>query len=93
MHHRTAKTKAGAVHPAPVGPRTEAIVHEPIRIKELCAATGLSFVQLLKVLRTEHNIAANINMTLPAETAELGIPRAPFPAETADLGIPGAPFH
>lgn len=52
-------------------PITSATVNEPVRMKEFCAATGLSFVQLVKVLRNEHSIAANINMTLASDTAEL----------------------
>jgi translation initiation factor IF-2 len=46
-------------------------VHEPVRMKDFCAATGLNFMQCFKVLRDEHNILVNINMTLPNETAEL----------------------
>jgi translation initiation factor IF-2 len=56
-------------------------------MKELCSATGLSFVQLLKVLKDEHNLVANVNMTLATETAELlalhfGIDLTVVPART-----------
>ena len=40
-------------------------------MKEFCSETGLNFIQCLKVLRDEHEIVANVNMTLPPETAEL----------------------
>jgi translation initiation factor IF-2 len=49
----------------------QAKVHEPVRMKEFCSETGLNFVQCFKVLRDEHGILANINMTLPNETAQL----------------------
>ena len=70
-----------------VGPKTEATVHEPVLIKEFCSATGLSFMQLFKVLKDEHNILSNINMTLATETAELlalhfGIDLTVIPAKT-----------
>ncbi len=69
------------------GPKTEATVHEPIRMKEFCSETGLSFMPLFKVLRDEHNIMSNINMDLPVETAQLlalhfGIELTVVPAKT-----------
>ena len=53
------------------GPKTKATVNEPVRMKEFCSATGLNFIQCLKILRDEHDMVANVNMTLPTETAEL----------------------
>jgi translation initiation factor IF-2 len=50
---------------------TKARVHEPVRMKDFCSATGLNFMQCFKVLKDDHNILANINMTLSNETAEL----------------------
>ncbi|MFQ5591325.1 MAG: translation initiation factor IF-2 [Phycisphaerae bacterium] len=72
---------------AEAAPKTSAVVHEPVRMKEFCSVTGLSFIQLFKVLKDEHGIVANINMTLPAETAELlalhfGIELTVVPART-----------
>lgn len=69
------------------GPKTEATVSEPIRMKDFCSATGLSFMQLFKILKDEHNVMGNINMTLPTETAELlalhfGIELTVVPAKT-----------
>lgn len=69
-------------------PKTQATVREPIRIKELCAATGLNFIQLFKVLRDEHGMMANVNMVLPAELAQLltmhfGIELEVVPARTS----------
>jgi translation initiation factor IF-2 len=72
---------------APAGPKTAATVHEPVRMKEFCSETGLNFMQCMKVLRTEHGITGNVNMTLPTETAELlamhfGIELTVVPART-----------
>lgn len=68
---RAAKTVPGQQPQAAAGPKTKATVHEPIRMKEFCAETGISFIQLLKVLRDDHGIVANINMVLPSDTAQL----------------------
>ncbi len=72
IHQRRAVQDAGGpgVRFA-AGPKTEATVHEPVHIKELCSATGLNFLQLFKVLKEEHNIVANVNMTLQSEVAQL----------------------
>jgi translation initiation factor IF-2 len=59
------------VHAVPAGPKTQAVVHEPVRMKEFCSATGLNFLQCLRVLRDEHGMLGNVNMTLAIETAEL----------------------
>lgn len=47
------------------------VVHEPIRIKEFCAETGINFMQLFRVLKNDHGILANINMNLQTDTAQL----------------------
>jgi translation initiation factor IF-2 len=78
---------AGGAPIAPAGPKTEATVHEPVPMKEFCSATGLSFMQLFKMLKDEHNLIPNINMTLTTETAELlalhfGIELTVIPAKT-----------
>jgi translation initiation factor IF-2 len=57
-------------------------------MKEFLAGTGLNFIQCYKVLKDEHNTVANVNMTLPPETAELlalhfGIELTVVPAQTA----------
>ncbi len=70
-HRRRAAPSSGGPAQTPAGPKTEATVNEPIRMKEFCSATGLNFIQLFRVLREEHDIVGNINMTLPIETAEL----------------------
>lgn len=69
-------------------PTTKAVVHEPVRIKEFCAETGINFMQLFKVLKNEHGILANINMNIQTETAILlalhyGIELEVIPAKTA----------
>lgn len=71
IHRRRAAQTQPGVQPTAVGPRTEAKVNEPVRMKEFCSATGLNFMQCFKVLREEHKVIANVNMTLPPETAEL----------------------
>ena len=85
IHRR--KSAQPAVPAGPTGPKSQAAVHEPIRMKEFCAETGLNFVQLFKVLKDEYNILANVNMLLPTETAQLlalhyGISLEVVPAKT-----------
>lgn len=87
IRRRVAQATQGPVHPAFAGPKTEATVHEPIRMKEFCSETGLNFVQLFKVLREDHDLVANINMVLPSDTAQLlalhfGIELVVVPAKT-----------
>ncbi len=71
IHRRRSTQTGGGGQQAAAGPRTEATVNEPVRMKEFCAATGLNFMQCFKVLKSEHDILANVNMSLPTETAEL----------------------
>ncbi len=88
LHRRRATQGVGGTAKlAPIGPKTHATVHEPIRMKEFCSETGLNFIQLFKVLRDEHEIVGNVNMTLPIETAQLlalgfGIELEVIPART-----------
>ena len=87
--HRRKASGPGSTQPAQqAAAKTKATVHEPIRIKELCAATGLNFIQLFKVLRDEHGTMANVNMVLPPELAQLltmhfGIELEVVPARTS----------
>ncbi len=71
IHRRRSTTGYDPTQAHDTGPKTKANVHEPIRMKEFCAETGLNFIQLFKVLRDEHGMMANINMIIPVETAEL----------------------
>ena len=85
--HRHRSTQGGPNQPTAVGPKTTATVHEPVRMKEFCGSTGVNFMQCIKVLRDEHNILANVNMTLPNDTAQLlalnfGIDLEVIPAKT-----------
>ncbi len=87
IHRRRESRASGGGHVSQAGPKTEATVHEPVMMKEFCSATGLSFIQLFKVLKDEQNVMANINMVLPADTAELlalhfGIDLTVIPAKT-----------
>ena len=84
---RRRSTTGGPSQQTLMGPKTEATVSEPVRMKEFCSVTGLNFMQLFKVLRDEHSIMANVNMTLPNETAQLlalhfGIELTVKPAKT-----------
>lgn len=88
MHRRRTQQGGGGGQVAPSGPKTEATVHEPVQLKEFCAETGLNFMQIFKVLKDEHNVLANVNMTIPNETAELlaihfGIELTVVPAKSA----------
>ncbi len=49
---------------------TEAVVTEPLILKDFCAATGLSMSQLTPYFVKELKIIPNINMMLDRETAE-----------------------
>lgn len=71
IHRRRGPTPSGPQPRQPSGPKTRAVVHEPVRLKEFCAETGLNFLQLLKVLRDEHGVLANVNMTLANDMAQL----------------------
>ncbi len=87
IHRRRATPGAPGAPAAPAGPKNKAVVHEPVRMKEFCAETGINFIQLFKVLRDEHSILSNVNMTLPSETAQLlalhfGIELEVVPAKT-----------
>lgn len=86
MFRRRTSGSAGAPAAAS-GPKTRAVVHEPIRMKEFCSETGLSFMQLFKMMRDEFKLVPNINMVLPADTAQLlalqfGIELEVVPAKT-----------
>ena len=87
VRRRTQQTGGGGLYRGVAGPITTAMVHDPVRTKDFCSETGLSFIQLFKVLKDEHGIIANINMTLPTETAQLlalhfGIDLKVVPART-----------
>ena len=89
FRRRAAQQQAtgGPLQARQLGPKTEATVREPVRMKEFCSETGLNFLQCLKVLREEHELVANVNMTLPSETAELlalhfGIELTVIPSKT-----------
>jgi len=89
IHRRkTSQSTGGTALQTPVGPKTRAVVHEPVRMKEFCSETGLNFVQLFKVLRDQFNVLGNVNMILPNDTAQLlalhyGIELEVVPARTA----------
>ncbi len=69
--HRRRSSAPGSSQTAVPADRTQATVHEPVRMKEFCSATGLNFIQLFKVLRDEFDTIGNVNMILPSDTAQL----------------------
>lgn len=72
IHHRRATHATSSARPrTEAGPKTHATINAPVRMKDFCATTGLNFLQLFRVLREEHNLVANVNMTLLTETAQL----------------------
>ena len=73
IHTRRAiESQAGAAQPTAIERRTKAAVREPVRIKDFCAAVGIAFIRLMRILQREHNMpVVNINTTLPTELAEL----------------------
>jgi len=88
IHRRRAVHTGGPAQKQLAGPKTQATVHEPVRIKEFCAETGVNFMQIFRVLKEEHNLIANVNMTIPSETAQIlalhfGIELSVVPRQTA----------
>lgn len=71
IHRRRSVQSGGGSGAIASGPKTSAMVNEPVRIKEFCAATGLNFMQIFKMLKDEHSILANVNMTIPTDVAQL----------------------
>jgi translation initiation factor IF-2 len=61
--------KAGPVAAAP--PKTDVTLQEPIVMKDFCFATGVPMGKIFPILKRDHNIIANINMTLDNDMAEL----------------------
>ncbi len=88
LHRRSTSRPEGHSGPVePAGPVTTATVNEPVRMKDFCSETGLSLAQLFKLMRDEHGLMANINMTLEIDTAQLlalhfGIELTVVPAKT-----------
>jgi translation initiation factor IF-2 len=87
IRRRVAQGSAPTAQPVSAGPKTVATVHEPVRMKEFCSETGSNFMQCFKVLRDEHQVVANVNMTLATELAELlalhfGIELTVIPSKT-----------
>ncbi len=78
--------RGGMAGPAPR--KTKATVQEPIVMKGFCAATGISMIQILPLLKREFNVSGSINMELTAEMAEYialekGVVLTVMPAKTA----------
>ncbi|MCO6437815.1 MAG: translation initiation factor IF-2 [Phycisphaerae bacterium] len=91
VRRRTTQPGRGS-KPTSSGPITRATVNEPVRLKEFCSATGLSFMQLVRVMKDEFQLMPNINMVLPNDTAQLlalhfGIELEVVPAKTLLDGV------
>ncbi|MCC7291705.1 MAG: translation initiation factor IF-2 [Phycisphaerales bacterium] len=70
------------------GPKMTARLHEPVTVRDFCAATGINQIQVAKTLIQKLEILANINTALLPETAQLlglefGIEVEVVPAKTA----------
>ena len=88
IHTHRAVTAAGGHHAGRVGPKTEATVQAPVIIRDLCAATGISMLQMLPILKREFGASGFMNMELTAEMAEAigaehGVELTVVPARTA----------
>ncbi len=71
IHTRRALEKKAGASPGRVAPRkTKAQVNEPIRMHELCAATGIGYMQLFPKLKSEHNLVITRNTVIPTEIAQ-----------------------
>lgn len=53
------------------GPITSAEIHEPIIIKDYCAAIGQPFSRIFPILKRDHGLMLTTNSNLPAEIAEI----------------------
>lgn len=70
------------------GPKTEASVLSPVVMRDLCAATGISMLQMLPILQREFGTSATINTELADDAAEyvcaeLGVTLTIRPPQTA----------
>lgn len=53
------------------GPKRQATLHEPITVRDFCAATGINQILVTKALLQKLEVLANINTVLSAENAQL----------------------
>ncbi len=86
--HRVSEGQATQRRAEPAPRKTEATVQEPISLKDLCAAIGISMIQLLPFLKREFSLVANANTELTADMAELaalehGVTLTVLPARSA----------
>ncbi len=70
IHARSATGRGGMRGGRASSQKTEATVQEPILMKDLCAATGVSLLQMIPILRREFDIFPTINSELSSEHAE-----------------------
>ncbi len=71
IHTRRGGSGHGGSSPGgPAPAKTEATVQGPVMMKAFCAATGISVLHIMPILRKEFNVFAHINMELSNEMAE-----------------------
>ncbi len=70
IHARRASDGGGRRGGKVAPQKTEATVQEPVVMKDLCAETGVSLLQMIPILRREFNIMPTINSELTNEQAE-----------------------
>ncbi len=88
IHTRRGVAGGRLIPGGPAPAKTEATVQAPVRMKDLCSATGISLIQILPILRREFGVSGHINMELPNEMAEFvalerGVTLTITPAQTA----------
>jgi len=86
IHRR--RSESTAATPQAYVPKTHAKVHEPVTVRQFCAETGFNQILVCKTLLNDHQVVANINTVLGADTAqllalELGIELEVVPVKSA----------
>jgi translation initiation factor IF-2 len=71
IHTRRAQeAQAATQRAAAPGKKRETEVHEPITVREFCAAAGIPFARVFPILKRDHNLLVTITSTIPKEIAE-----------------------
>jgi translation initiation factor IF-2 len=87
IHRRRATQGEPGRAPSAPEQKSQARIHEPVRMREFCEQTGLNFLKCFKILKDQQSILANINTILPTDVAQLlalefGIELQVIPART-----------
>ena len=71
IHTRRAVEAQSGQGPGVVDRKGLVQLHEPIYVKDFCAAVGIPFIKVLYTLQRDHGMTVNINAILPNDIAEL----------------------